>query len=100
MFTDGLNIGRSANLLNLSTFEKGKLGRIIMRKLVVRIINEEFENTVPFIHKEAEGSYMIIQQTPNGMQRIMKRVSSEFLARQFVNRYINEVINKPKGYPV
>ena len=95
----GSNEGESANLLSLSTFEKGKLGRIIMRKLV-RIINEEFENTVPFIHKEAEDSYMIIQQTPNGMTRILKRVSSEFLARQFVNRYINVVINKRKGYPV
>jgi len=67
---------------------------------LVQIIEKEFENTVPFIHKEAEDSYLIVQRTPNGMTRILKRVSSEILARQFVNRYINVVINKPKGYPV
>jgi len=67
---------------------------------LVQIIEKEFENTVPFIHKEAADSYLIIQRTPNGMTRILKRVSSEILARQFVNRYINVVINKPKGYPV
>ena len=71
-----------------------------MRKLVVRIINEEFENTVPFIHKEADDSYLIVQQTSNGMTRILMRVPSESLARQFVNKFINDVINKPKGYPV
>lgn len=67
---------------------------------LVQIIEKEFERTVPFIHKEAEDSYLIVQRAPNGMTRILKRVSSEFLARQFVNRYINVVINKRKGYPV
>ena len=63
---------------------------------LVQIIEKEFENTVPFIHKEAADSYLIIQQTPNGMTRILMRVPSESLARQFVNKYINDVINKGK----
>jgi len=61
---------------------------------LVQIIEKEFENTVPFIHKEAENSYLIIQQTPDGIRRILTRVSSVFLARRYVNKYINEFIHK------
>lgn len=67
---------------------------------LVQIIEKEFERTVPFIHKEAEDSYLIIQQTPCGMRRILTRVSSLFLARKYVNKYIDEFIHKKKGYPV
>lgn len=67
---------------------------------LVQIIEKEFERTVPFIHKEAEDSYLIIQQTPNGMTRILKRVPLLALARLYVNEYINKHINKGKGYPV
>ena len=48
---------------------------------LVQIIEKEFENTVPFIHKEAEDSYLIVQRTPNGMTRILKRVPLLALAQ-------------------
>ena len=48
---------------------------------LVQIIEKEFERTVPFIHKEAEESYLIIQQTPNGITRIGKRLPLLALAR-------------------
>jgi len=66
---------------------------------LVQIIEKEFENTVPFIHKEADDSYLIVQRTPS-MTRILMRVPSESLARQFVNKFINDVINKGKGSSV
>ena len=58
---------------------------------LIRIINEEFERTVPIIYKEGEDNYVLIQKTDNGMIRIMARVTSEFIARKMVNAFIRKM---------
>ena len=58
---------------------------------LIRIINEEFEKTIPIIYKEGEDNYVLIQKTENGMVRIMARVTSEFIARKMVNAFIRKM---------
>jgi len=58
---------------------------------LIRIINEEFERTVPIIYKEGEDNYILIQRTKSGMVRIMARVTSEFIARKMVNAFIRKM---------
>jgi|GEM_PF-4565240 len=61
---------------------------------LIRIINEEFERTVPIIYKEGEDNYVLIQKTENGMIRIMARVTSELIARKLVNAFIQKMKSK------
>lgn len=55
---------------------------------LVQIINQEFERTIPIIHKEGKDNYVLIQRTDSSIVRIMARVTSEFLVRKLVNNFI------------
>ena len=62
---------------------------------LVQIINQEFERTIPIIHKEGKDNYVLIQRTDSGIVRIMARVTSEFLARKLVNNFIRRMKSHP-----
>lgn len=58
---------------------------------LVQLINQEFERTIPIIHKEGRDNYVLIQRTDSGIVRIMARVTSELLARKLVNNFIRRM---------
>lgn len=58
---------------------------------LVQLINQEFERTIPIIHKEGKDNYVLIQRTDSGIVRIMARVTSELLARKLVNNFIRRM---------
>lgn len=62
---------------------------------VIQIIEREFEETIPFIHKESKGNYVLIQITQNGIVRIQDRVPSQELARKKVNEFIARMKSHP-----
>jgi len=64
---------------------------------LIKVINEEFEKTVPIIHKEGKNNFAIIQKTKSGLVRIMARVSSEAVARRIVNKFINKMKRHPEA---
>lgn len=63
---------------------------------LVQIINQEFERTIPIIHKEGKDNYVLIQRTDSGIVRIMARVTSELLARKLVNNFIRRMKSHPE----
>lgn len=63
---------------------------------LVQIINQEFERTIPIIHKEGKDNYVLIQRTDSGIVRIMARVTSELLARKLVNNFIRRMKSQPE----
>lgn len=63
---------------------------------LVQLINQEFERTIPIIHKEGKDNYVLIQRTDSGIVRIMARVTSEFLARKLVNNFIRRMKSHPE----
>ena len=63
---------------------------------LVQFINQEFERTIPIIHKEGKDNYVLIQRTNSGIVRIMARVTSEVPARKIVNSFINKMERRPK----
>lgn len=63
---------------------------------LVQLINQEFERTIPIIHKEGKDNYVLIQRTDSGIVRIMARVTSELLARKLVNNFIRRMKRHPE----
>lgn len=63
---------------------------------LIQLINQEFERTIPIIHKEGKDNYVLIQRTDSGIVRIMARVTSEFLARKLVNNFIRRMKSHPE----
>lgn len=63
---------------------------------LVQLINQEFERTIPIIHKEGKDNYVLIQRTDSGIVRIMARVTSELLARKLVNNFIRRMKSQPE----
>lgn len=57
----------------------------------IKRLNQEFERTIPIIHREGRNSYSLIQKTKSGVVRIMARVSSEAVARNIVNDFIRKM---------
>jgi hypothetical protein len=56
---------------------------------MLTLIDEEFDKTMPIIHKESDYDYLVLLITRFGI-RIKARVSSEGKARSIINRMIKE----------
>ncbi|SHF34703.1 hypothetical protein SAMN05444392_11648 [Seinonella peptonophila] len=64
---------------------------------VSQLIEEEFKQTIPIIHKESEYDYRIIQFTRSGVARVLGRVSTQEQARKLVNCML---LVQMKSHPV